>query len=343
MAVNRQYITEELHKIPMNFIVGKERSGTTLLQGLLNAHPNIIAPPESRFIMLLYFKYGKTEIWTEPIITRFCDDLLQEGLFRNFWEIDKKAVLTTLLAVKDKLTYPLICKIIFRLSAPEKKEALIMVDKNPVYYYFLPQLEKIFPEARYIHLVRDYRANIASHQRVFKIKNSSDLAYRWLKVNEMIEAAKLRNPGKYITLKYESLVDNPESSLMNICSFFEIPFSSNMTSNYLNSLYPSFKKNKRERFKEMHETIFQPINKELKDSWKSTLSSIDIAKAESVADDFANEYYGYSLNTDTKMNLNPLRFFIIKIKYRMIKFTYGIVFRNFSLYYFVRRKIWRDF
>ncbi len=43
---------------PMLFILGKERSGTTLLQTLLDTHPNIVGPPESKFVLLLYPRFG---------------------------------------------------------------------------------------------------------------------------------------------------------------------------------------------------------------------------------------------------------------------------------------------
>ncbi|MEO8322834.1 MAG: sulfotransferase, partial [Actinomycetota bacterium] len=36
------------------FIVGSARSGTTLLRMMLNAHPEVALPPESRFIVELY-------------------------------------------------------------------------------------------------------------------------------------------------------------------------------------------------------------------------------------------------------------------------------------------------
>ncbi len=139
---------DKISKTPMNFVVGKERSGTTLLQLMLNAHPNIIAPPESRFIVLLYYKYGKIQVWTKEIISRFCDDLFKEDLFRNFWGIDKKELVEILCSVKDQLTFTLVCKIIFRVSSPGKKEVNVFFDKNPVYYYFLPEREQNIPRCK---------------------------------------------------------------------------------------------------------------------------------------------------------------------------------------------------
>lgn len=43
---------------PFIFIVGRPRSGTTLLRTLYDAHPNVNIPPECQFVVNLYGKYG---------------------------------------------------------------------------------------------------------------------------------------------------------------------------------------------------------------------------------------------------------------------------------------------
>ena len=327
----------------MNFVVGKERSGTTLLQVMLNAHPNIAAPPESQFIVLLYHKYGSVKKWSEKNINDFCNDLFKEGLIRNHWMIDRKELYDLLVSVKDSLSYAVVCKIVFLQWDKSGRQITLLFDKNPVYYYFLPILEKIFPEARYIHLVRDYRANIASHQRVFKIKKASALAYRWVKVNKLIEESKLRNAGRYLTLTYELLVSDPESSMKEICTFLRIPFSDKMTKDHISFLYASFKENKKERFREVHGSLFQPINSSHLNEWTEKLSAREINDAEAIAGKYARAKYGYpmSLNAPAKIFFGKVLF--IKIKYVSNKAMYRIVLSNLTLYYFIKRKIWSDF
>ena len=67
----------ELSQIPFFFIVGRPRSGTTLLRTLFDAHPNVTIPPECQFIVNLYPKYGKTSNWTESLLLSFHEDLLE--------------------------------------------------------------------------------------------------------------------------------------------------------------------------------------------------------------------------------------------------------------------------
>src|SRR5579862_4866650 len=108
MPAGKPFTPEEIEKInsmPMNFVLGKERSGTTLLQLMLNVHPGIVAPPESRFIILLFYKYGRIKQWTEKIIVNFCNDLFKEALFRNFWSVIREELQADLLASRNLLTF----------------------------------------------------------------------------------------------------------------------------------------------------------------------------------------------------------------------------------------------
>ena len=327
----------------MNFVVGKERSGTTLLQVMLNAHPNIVAPPESRFIVLLYNRYGSIKHWSEKNVYDFCNDLYLEWLFKQQWGMDKQKLCEILLSVRDSLSYPLLCKIIFLQWGGEDKEVTMLFDKNPIYYYFLPKLEKIFPEANFIHIVRDYRANIASHQRVFKIKKAADLAYRWLKINELVEKSKLRNIGRYFTLKYERLVIDPESSMKGICDFFKIPFSETLAKDHTSHIYSSFNENKQDRFREMHRSLFSPINAAHVDEWRDKLSLDEVMEAEAIAGEYGKVKYDYPMISAKPLKLNLLRVGVIKTKFFLIKIIYKMVFSRLHLYYFIRWRVWRDF
>jgi hypothetical protein len=334
----------------MNFVIGKERSGTTLFQVMLNSHPNIVAPPESRFMVLLYGRYGSIKRWSGKNIDDFCNDLFREGLFTNQWQMDKNKLRLSLLSIKDFLTYPLVCKTVFLQWANSEKQVTILMDKNPIYYFFLPTLEKLFPDAKYIHLVRDYRAYLVSYRRVFSnlqnaytVKRSTDIVYRWMKVNMLIDESKIRNPGRYFTLKYETLVTAPESSMKEVCSFLGIPFSEKMTKDHTAALYPSFKENKNKRFREMHRSIYEPINLTYRDEWKEKLLPKEITQAESVAGEFGSAKYGYLLASNKPLKWNYFSSLYIKTKYLLIKRIYSMVFSNLTLYYFIRRRVWRNF
>ncbi len=347
IASGLTYSKEEIEKIkntPMFFVLGKERSGTTLLQLMLNAHANIIAPPESRFIILLYFRYGKTKQWTEKIITSLCNDLFREGLFREFWGINKQDLQSILIAAKDSLTYPLLCKIIFRLSSPDKKDVRIFFDKNPLYYYFLPELNRIFPEAKYIHLVRDYRANLVSHKKVFTVKKGTDIAFRWMKVNMLVEEEKKLSSKSFFTLTYENLISNPTQNLENVCRFLNLPFDQNMVQNHQSGMYSKFNSNKKEGFLKVHRNVFTPINPSLIDSWKEKIPTEELLNVEAAVGKYAETMYGYkTLNPQNVLNIRPRGYFMMNLKYMIIKGLYHNALANPWLYRFIKKYLWGSF
>jgi hypothetical protein len=211
-------------------------------------------------------------------------------LFKNQWGMDKLNLRDSLLSVRDSLSYSLLCKIIFIQWGGEGKDVKMLFDKNPVYYYFLPTLEMIFPEASFIHIVRDYRANIKK-----------------------------------------------------ICEFFKISFSENLAKDHTSYIYSTFNENKKDRFREMHRSLFTPINIAHVDEWRKKLSQDEIMEAEAIAGVYGKTKYDYPIVSTKPIKINLLRMGVIKIRYLVIRITYSVVFSDLSLYYFIRRKVWKDF
>ena len=194
----------------MVFVMGKERSGTTLLQTFLDGHPNIVAPPESEFVALLYPRFGKIKRWTEKDIYNFIEELYKEPWITKIWRIDRKLLTSILLSIKDEADYSSICKVIYYCMRGEKQNILLIADKNPIYILLINTLSTIFPEAKFIHLVREPRDNVSSHLNSFKVNNVRFVSMKWLAYNTILNKAQMRFPGKFHTLLYENMVTEPE-------------------------------------------------------------------------------------------------------------------------------------
>ena len=66
------------------FIVGRGRSGTSLLVSMLNQHPHIAIPPEALYIMILYNKFAKYKTMSKKMIRTFYNYLWIEKCM-NRW------------------------------------------------------------------------------------------------------------------------------------------------------------------------------------------------------------------------------------------------------------------
>lgn len=291
---------KELDEIPMVFIVGKGRSGTTLLQTILDAHPDCIIPLESRLIIHLKSRYRHVKKWTPGLIKSFYNDLFSDLKFSTLWKVDKDKLLSDLLSLGTDADFASLCKVVYlNYKSVFKKDKIRLIgDKNPIYTVFIPELLEIFPGSKFIHLIRDHRDNIHSHMKVFPIKNVAFLASKWVFFNERVEHQKRLNPGTVLSLRYEDLVANPQKHLKEICEFLGLSYHPGMLDFHermndgFSYIEPFVKK--------FHANIYNPVNISKVDEWKKGMNEKDVVTADMIAGRKALEY-GYHVGKRINM------------------------------------------
>lgn len=284
---------EEIKNIPIFFIVGRPRSGTTLLRTLFDAHPNVNIPPESQFIVNLFPKYGKKTNWTEKDILSFYKDLLNQWLF-DTWTMDYNTLKKALLSCEGRNTYGTICKTVYKqyCSLFDKRELLLFGDKNPGYAIYSKLLLKIFPEAKFIHILRDYRDNFASIKNVdFELPVPSLVVQKWKYFFRKFNKDSTVKPDAFYVIKYEDLAKEPEIHMQKLCNFIGI--------DYNDSIFDFYKK-KDEILKiyppgyihNYHSSLGHEINTSRIGIWKKQLSSRQVKLMDATAGKIA-EQAGY--------------------------------------------------
>lgn len=213
------------------FILGMPRSGTKLLRDLLNQNPKIGIPPaETNFIPYMIKRFGNAPSFEND--NEF-DRFLKELRKTTFWEwmkpyglvfrkeyLDKEA---------DKKSWNSIFEVILRYYAPfGRSEDFIWGDKSPTYLCHMILLKKIFPEAKFLHIIRDPRDCCLSTKKAWgkNLYRTAELWRRTLK-NAKFDGCKL---GKdYMEVLYEALLDDPEKVMRSICDFVGCDFNLAMT------------------------------------------------------------------------------------------------------------------
>ncbi|MCD6018321.1 MAG: sulfotransferase [Bacteroidetes bacterium] len=293
---------KEINKIPMFFIVGRARSGTTLLQTMLDAHPSVIVPSESCVLMHLKSKYFHNSDWSNSKVDTFLTDIFEEKKLKRFWAIDIEKIRQQIYEIPKALrNFTLLCKIVyinFHSLFGQDKISLIG-DKNPIYTIFLNDLLELFPEAKFIHIIRDYRANVVSNREAFSLKNIATLAHAWKYHNQKVEKFKALHAERFLELKYENLATTPDIEMQKICNFLKIPYVPTVL-NYHHTINEKVneKVNEKEnsRFNRIHGNLLKPVNTDKIESWKKKLSENDLALTEYITGSFAVRY-GYSRST----------------------------------------------
>jgi len=198
------------------FVGGCPRSGTTLIQNMLDSHPDIFGGPEFLHLQDVIELRKKLR---RSISVGWID------LFCSYEDLDGH-----LRALIQNILLPL----------ADKHGGKYMSEKSPDNILAFSELVELFPEAHFIHIVRDPRAIVSSMQDVCaraKQKNidipaytatpSSRIAYTTKCFDSGFAAVK-KFPDKILTVVYESLVKDPEKETLKICRFIGLEWDSRM-------------------------------------------------------------------------------------------------------------------
>jgi Sulfotransferase family len=222
---------------PYVFVVGCPRSGTTLLQRLLDAHPRLAVIDETRWIDHWHTQrkgVNADGLVTGKLITRLLEfpRFAQLGLGREELE--------SLLDGGRPLEYPSFVSRLFDLYGRAQGKPLVG-DKTPRYVRSIPTLHELFPPARFVHLIRDGRAtslSVVNWRKAQKLASTfpswrdhplptAALWWEW-QVRLGREAGVSLGPRLYREVSYEALVDHAASELEPLCGFLDLTFDKAM-------------------------------------------------------------------------------------------------------------------
>jgi hypothetical protein len=283
--MNNSTLGQSLSNIPMFFIIGRPRSGTTMLRMLFEAHPHVIIPPESPFIISLYKKYGKIKFWDDGIIQSFADDLMKQRYFDK-WLVSGEDLRAHLLKVIGECTFQTMVKQVCLAyqSVYDKQQIQLIGDKNPYYSLYIRRIHKLFPAAKIIHLTRDYRDNYLSLINVnFEVPIVPLVVYRWKFAWHLANNLKKQHPGLVYQLRYEDLATNPEAEFGKLCSYLHLEFDPSVMKFY--DKKPEVEKAYAgsNDIGIIHKSLLNPISTSRMNLWKTEMSRKQIRTADIVA------------------------------------------------------------
>jgi hypothetical protein len=203
------------------FIVGSARSGTTLVRVILNSHPDVAVPPESRFIV---------ELWRGDSSVDVGETLAALAAHPRFqlWRLPVDAVREEL-GRTARAPYPEIMTAAYTAYA-RSRDKTRWGDKTPRYVQHIPLLAELFPDARFVHIIRDGRNVALSYADVpFGPKTVARAASLWAsRVGTGIREGRSLGAGRYLELRYEDLVNDVEGRVRSLCDFLDLSFEDQM-------------------------------------------------------------------------------------------------------------------
>lgn len=182
---------------PPIFIVGCQRSGTTLLRLILDSHGRISCGPETRFLKdfaritgenwqrLRHYGFPK-EYWHEKVATFF--DSIQTDYARR----------------RGKVRW---------------------ADKTPLYALSLDYLTTVFPTCQVVHVIRDGRDVVASHRDRWGYWSAVKAVEKWPRYIHAARRVGADLPSdRYYEVRYEDLVADTEGTMRSLLAFLGEPW-----------------------------------------------------------------------------------------------------------------------
>ena len=181
------------------FIIGQPRSGSTLLDRMLDAHPAVASGGELRF-----FGFAVRQATGSHELRQFSPDLFQRAAGTDMTQIGEAYV---------------------DLASTLRLEAAHIIDKLPGNYLYLPLILAALPNARVIHLRREpYDACLAIYKQLFADAylysyELGELARHYCRYLGLMQTWRDRFGEHFIEIDYEALVTDTENTVRRVLQY----------------------------------------------------------------------------------------------------------------------------
>jgi len=202
------------------FLVGMPRSGTKLLRAILDNHPQVqICPYETKFLPYWIAKWDTFgDLSRTENFDRF---FVKNQQFPFFWAWDANCHVDAWYRRCRSFDPAGVFRGLIH-TVVDYVPGNIWGDKTPEYLTCIPMLKSVFPDAKFIHIVRDVRDYCLSIHKAWS-KNMLRAAQRWYWETMQASDAILGLGKDGIEVRYEDLIAMPEKVSGDLCAFLSIP------------------------------------------------------------------------------------------------------------------------
>jgi len=280
------------------FIGGCGRSGTTLLGAILGSHSDCLTIPEFQFkLNIIQACNHKAHFHT------YVNEILNDKRFK-IWRISIDAE-----DLQENLAKSAIHTVDFFVkkyaeSINSSKSPNLWIDHTPTNMKYAKTLLEVFPQAKFVHIVRDGRAVASSVMPLDWGPNTITKAASWWVEHTAygLAAESFLGKDKIIRVKYEDLISEPEVTIKILCNYLNISYQ------YAMLAATGFKVP--EYTSTQHSLIGKTLDKTRLNAWQGKLKNSDIELFEFLTGNFLSylEYPSlYSGNSVKISRLNRLK------------------------------------
>jgi len=208
------------------FIVGSGRSGSTLLRKqLITRHRGIVIPPETYVIGRMYrlFLQYRSMPWRQKVYILIAN-IEYHKEFKTFNIESLRELAEDLVDTpKDERSLSKIITEFYKFYANEKYPSYeIIGDKTPSNTLYINEIHKIFPQSKFIHIIRDGVDVVYSYLQSGIYDNCIDAACRWKYSVKTVNKFQKKFPHLVKVVRYEEFVNNVDQTYKDILNYLGI-------------------------------------------------------------------------------------------------------------------------
>lgn len=250
------------------FIISSGRAGTTLVRSMLAVGGEIAMPPESFKIPIAIRRFLALRCLRWEDMSRLIVALFESSGNFQLWKTDLRPAYPVVINLPEReRSLARVVDEVFKCYANQQfPDARLWGDQSPVNTLHLPRIFRTFPEARYLHLLRDGRDAISS--MVKRGRSIEDATSRWIaSVRQALALQSRLEPAQFLEIRYEDLVSQPSGTLQSICAFSDIAFTDEMLDFWRSPTTIE------DKHYEHHRNLARPIFTSSIGKWRERLSS----------------------------------------------------------------------
>ncbi len=221
------------------FVVGSPRSGTSVLTWCLGQHPNIFPVDESTGIGELALALGvchRTKMGLRPDSLWSAMNVQQEEFFAAFGQTINELILRHKVDLEKRRWEEAGGSNVAPSSFVTEQSTSVpkarWVDGTPLYSFYICGLRKLFPNAQFIHIVRDVTSVVRSMLNFHRlagvslVANEQEAYDSWFRtVSACLLAEQAYGPAVVFRLQYSEFVNQSEVSLRALLNFLGEPYA----------------------------------------------------------------------------------------------------------------------
>jgi hypothetical protein len=291
---------------------------------MLASHPDLAIPEEANFRLKLSVEPELYEQANGLDVDAFVSALYADRVFRS-WGISEEEVRMALRAAAPRSLSDAM-RALF-LHAARKEGKTRYGDKTPQAVMVMPRLSSLFPEARFIHIIRDGRDVALSHiHNEGFIASAAEVAIKWKTMIERGQSdGRILGPERYREVRYEQLVERPDAVLHSLCAYIELDFHASMLRYFERPLEVLGATRQGIGF---HASLHKPPTKGLR-NWRDQMKARDLEIFEAIAGDLLERLaYGRSAprsSIRTRVRAGFVRLFVASkefVKRRIVDYRW---------------------